>query len=57
MIYTNFVHEYGFNSNSAVSALNTKGPFSFTAPYREEHPGPPLSHNITGYSVPKSGLG
>ena len=35
-------------ANSAVPGLNTKGPFSFTAPYNDEHPGPPFSHKTTG---------
>jgi hypothetical protein len=48
ILFTNFVQAQLFSSNSAVPALNTKGPFSFTAPYNDEHPGPPFNHNTTG---------
>jgi len=41
---------YGLIYISVFPGLNKNGPFSVTMPIREEHPGPPFNHNITGSS-------
>ena len=33
---------------------NTNGPFSFKAPSKEEHPGPPFNHSSTGILISSS---
>lgn len=40
-------HEYGLNCG-LMFALIEEGPSSMNKPVMEEHPGPPLSHNVTG---------
>ena len=54
MIITKLFQPYSFIISLSVPVSNINGPFSFNAPYRDEHPGPPFNHSTTGNAAPSA---